>query len=150
MALAMSGVKFNEDILDFPAFKKKKEAGDFPFGQVPVLTLADGRCACTFLKVRVVACKTDKELFRNSSLVFLYLTLVAGTKIAQSLSIERFVAKYSGLYPDDPVAAAQVDAVLEAIGDLWKAAMTSTAGVDKNSPQFLEKREECAATGTQG
>ena len=50
MALAMSGVKFNEDILDFPAFKKKKEAGDFPFGQVPVLTLADGRCACTCLR----------------------------------------------------------------------------------------------------
>ena len=94
--------------------------------------------------------KAAKNVFRNCSLVFLYLTLVAGTKIAQSLSIERFVAKYSGLYPDDPVAAAQVDAVLEAIGDLWKAAMTSTAGVDKNSPQFLEKREECAATGTQG
>ena len=50
MALAVSGVKFNEDTLDFPAFKKKKERGDFSFGQVPVLDLADGRCMC--------ACKT--------------------------------------------------------------------------------------------
>ena len=44
MALAVSGVEFNEDTLDFPAFKRKKENGEFPFGQVPVLTLADGRC----------------------------------------------------------------------------------------------------------
>jgi len=111
MALAVSGVEFNEDTLDFPAFKRKKENGEFPFGQVPVLTLADG------------------------------------VQIAQSRSIERFVAKYSGLYPDDPVAAAHVDAVLDAIGDFWKAVMTSTAGVDKTSPEFLEKRKECAATG---
>ena len=55
MALAVSGVKFNQETLDFPAFKKKKDAGDFPFGQVPVLTLADGRCACTFLKCRMFA-----------------------------------------------------------------------------------------------
>ena len=75
---------------------------------------------------------------------------MAGTKIAQSRAIQRFVAKYSGLYPDDPVAAAHVDAVLDAIGDFWKAVMTSTAGVDKTSPEFLEKRKECAATGDQG
>ena len=74
---------------------------------------------------------------------------MAGTKIAQSQSIERFVAKHSGLYPDDAVAAAYVDAVLEAVGDFWKAVMESTAGVDKDSPEFLEKRKECAATGTQ-
>ena len=34
------------------------------------------------------------------------------------MAIERFVAKYSGLHPDDPVAAAHVDAVLDHVGRL--------------------------------
>ena len=50
MALAVSGVKFNQENLNFLALKRKKAAGDFPFGQVPVLALADGRFQCTFLK----------------------------------------------------------------------------------------------------
>ena len=93
---------------------------------------------------------TVKQNIQKLQFSICYLALVAGVQIAQSRSIERFVAKYSGLYPDDPVAAAHVDAVLDAIGDFWKAVMTSTAGVDKTSPEFLEKRKECAATGDQG
>ena len=66
------------------------------------------------------------------------------------MAIERFVAKYSGLYPDDPMAAAHVDAVLDHVEDLSLYFMKSTQGVDKSSPEFLEKRAECAATGTRG
>ena len=51
---------------------------------------------------------------------------------------------------DDPVDAAHVDAVLDHVEDLSLYVMKSTQGVDKNSPEFLEKRQECAATGTQG
>ena len=78
------------------------------------------------------------------------IALVAGTKVAQSRAIGRFVAKYSGLYPDDAVAAAQVDAVIDAIEDLGKAISRSTRGIDPTSPEFLEKRKECATTGAQG
>ena len=102
-----------------------------------------GACTCS----RNAACVTVKQNIQKLQFSICYLALVAGTQIAQSRAIERFVAKYSGLYPDDPVAAAHVDAVLDAVGDFWKAAIGSTAGVDKNSPEFLEKRQECAATG---
>ena len=105
-----------------------------------------GACTCS----RNVACVPVKQNIQKLHFSICYLALVAGTQIAQSRSIERFVANYIGFYPDDPVAAAHVDAVLDAIGDFWKAVMTSTAGVDKTSPEFLEKRKECAATGDQG
>ena len=103
-------------------------------------------CTCS----RNVTCVPVKQNIQKLQFSICYLALVAGTKIAQARAIERLVAKYSGLYPDDPVAAAHVDAVLDAIGDFWKAVMVSTAGVDKTSPEFLEKRKECAATGDQG
>ena len=94
--------------------------------------------------------KTNKQT-ENWVLVFIsYLALLTGTKIAQSRAIERYVAKSIGLYPDNPVTAAHVDAVMDAVGDFWKAVMTSTAGVDKTSPEFLEKRKECATSGTRG
>ena len=53
MALAMGGVKFTENNLDFEEFKRKKDAGEFQFGTLPVLTLADGRCSYAFLKVQI-------------------------------------------------------------------------------------------------
>ena len=53
MALAMGGVKFTENILSFEEFKSRKDAGEFQFGTLPVLTLEDGRCACAFLKVHI-------------------------------------------------------------------------------------------------
>ena len=75
------------------------------------------------------------------------MTIVTGTKICQTRAIERFVAKHAGLYPEDPVAAAHADAVLDASEDLLEAIMKSTRGIDSKSPEFLAKRKECAATG---
>ena len=43
LALEIAGVKFNEDNFGFAEFRKKQAAGDFVFGTVPELTLADGR-----------------------------------------------------------------------------------------------------------
>ena len=43
LALEIVDVKFNEDNFGFPEFRKKQAAGDFVFGTVPELTLADGR-----------------------------------------------------------------------------------------------------------
>merc|ERR1712025_772612 len=115
MALEVSGVKYNEQILDFAEFAKKKANGDFPFGTLPVLTLADG------------------------------------TVIGQSRSIERFVAKFAGLYTyHDPVTTAHVDAVVDAVEDLSEAIMKCTRGIDPKSTEFLEKRQECQSTGAFG
>lgn len=111
IALTLGGVKFTDERFTFPAFKAKKEAGVFPFGSVPVLTLKNG------------------------------------TKICQSRAIERFVSKLVGLYPSCPVAAAHADAVVDACEDLSEAIMASTRGVDKKSPEFLQKRKEVATTG---
>ena len=95
--------------------------------------------------------KKKKTKKQESALVFIcYLALVTGTKIAQSRAIERYVAKSIGLYPDNPVAAAHVDAVMEAVPDFLKTVITSTAGLDKTSPEFLEKRKEDATSGTRG
>ena len=110
-----------------------------------------GGCACTFLQVHMVAHpQNGNNSFRNCRLVFIcYLLSVAGTKIAQSRAIQRFVAKYSGLYPyHDPVTTAHVDAVLDAVEDLSEALMKCTRGIDPKSPEYLEKRQECATTGT--
>ena len=51
----MSGVKYNLDTLNRDSFVAKKAAGDFPFGQVPVLTLKDGGWARTCFEVRMFA-----------------------------------------------------------------------------------------------
>jgi len=111
IAMALSGVKFNDDRLAFPEFGKQKAAGVFPFGSVPVLTLADG------------------------------------TKICQSRAMARFIAKQTGLYPQNLVAAAHVDAVVDACCDLGDLVMKSTQGIDKKSPEYLAKRAEVATTG---
>jgi len=111
IALALSGVKFNDDRLSFKDFGAKKAAGVFPFGSVPVLTLADG------------------------------------SKICQSRAIARFIAKQAGLYPQNCVAAAHVDAVVDACEDLGETIMKSTRGIDNKSPEFLAKRKEVATTG---
>merc|ERR1712048_860671 len=58
-----------------------------------------------------------------------------------------FVAKLVGLYPDCPLTAAHVDAVIDACEDFSQLIMNSTRGVDSKSPEFLEKRKEVATTG---
>ena len=91
------------------------------------------------------------KLFRNSSLVFIsYLPLVTGTEIVQSRAILRFVGKCTGLYSyHDPLTAAHVDAVIDAVEDLGEGIMKCTLGMDPRSPEFLEKRKECVS-GAQG
>lgn len=113
LALEIAGVKFNEDNFGFAEFRKKKAAGDFVFGTVPELTLADG------------------------------------TKICQTRAIERFVAKHAGLYPQDPVAAAHTDAVLDISEDFITFITKSAQGIDIKTQfdEFCAKRKECATTG---
>ena len=106
------------------------------------------KCLCLTLQM-VGACVPVKQNIQKMQFSICYLALVAGTQIAQSRAIERFVAKYSGLYTyHDPVAAAHVDAVLDAVEDLSEALMKCTRGIDPKSPEYLEKRQECATTGT--
>ena len=86
-----------------------------------------------------------KNVFRNCSVIFFELTLVAGTKICQSMAIERFVAKYSGLYLDDPVAAAHVDAVLDHVGRLVALRHEINPGCWQKLPWILgEARRMCS------
>ena len=50
IALAIGGIKFKEDIISFPEFRKRQAAGDFVFGTVPELILADGRQYALLMK----------------------------------------------------------------------------------------------------
>ena len=74
---------------------------------------------------------------------------MAGTTIAQTRSIERFVAKQAGLYPEDPVAAAHVDAVLDICEDFITFIVQSAKGIDIKTEfeKFKAARKECATTG---
>jgi glutathione S-transferase len=60
----------------------RSQAGKLPFGQVPVLEVAEG------------------------------------TFIGQSAAIVRYLGKRSGLYPEDPIAAAVVDSIMDEETDL--------------------------------
>jgi glutathione S-transferase len=55
----------------------------------------------------------------------------AETTIAQSAAILRYVCRLGGLYPDDPLQAAAVDAALDAEKDAW-ASYGSIAYRDRN------------------
>ena len=77
------------------------------------------------------------------------VTIVSGTKICQTRAIERFVAKHAGLYPQDPVAAAHTDAVLDISEDFITFITKSAQGIDIKTQfdEFCAKRKECATTG---
>ena len=74
---------------------------------------------------------------------------MSGTTICQTRSMQRLVAKYTGLYPKDPVAAAHVDAVMDILEDFISFVKNSAHGIDsKTEPEKFEAaRTECATTG---
>jgi len=80
------------------------------------------------------------------------LTLKDGTKICQTRSIQRLVAKHTGLYPKDSVAAAHVDAVMDICEDFISFIINSAKGIDlkTESEKFIAARLECATTGKLG
>lgn len=47
-----------------------------------------------------------------------FLSLADGTVLAQSNTILRFIGKKTGTYPEDPLAAARVDEVMDVLADL--------------------------------
>ena len=53
------------------------------------------------------------------------LELADGSQLAQARSVLRFVGQYTGLYPSDPLVAARVDELMDALEDL-DAAITNT------------------------
>lgn len=61
LAFAIGGLDYEDDRVDFPAFMARKQAGDFPFGSVPALTV-DGvtlaqvpRTLLTFIDLRRIS-----------------------------------------------------------------------------------------------
>ncbi|KAG2433101.1 hypothetical protein HYH02_012804 [Chlamydomonas schloesseri] len=86
LAFHIGNVDFEDVRIDGPSWPGQKSK--FPFGQVPVLQLDDGRM------------------------------------LAQSGAIDRYVAKLTGLYPEDPVQAAFADQAVFLLQDMWEALLT--------------------------
>ena len=79
------------------------------------------------------------------------LEMPDGETYAQSISIYRLLGKWYGYYPEDPVAAWQVDSIMEANGEIeekywemWKVKTQNpgvdvTEKVDEIKKEFIEK-----------
>lgn len=63
------------------------------------------------------------------------LELADGSKLAQARSILRFVGKYTGLYPADPLAAQRVDELMDALEDLGVVITSVGQGLPKEEQE---------------
>lgn len=61
------------------------------------------------------------------------LLLANGTQIGQQRAILRFVGRSTGLYPQDSLAAAMVDGVMDAVDDVRSLSGQSTHGIAASS-----------------
>lgn len=75
------------------------------------------------------------------------LTLSNGTIIAQQRAILRFVGKETGLYPNDSLAAAKVDELMDAGEDIGARAFKAGQGLDQEAKEAARK-EACASGGS--
>lgn len=74
------------------------------------------------------------------------LELKDGTVIAQTKSILRAVGKIGGLYPEDPIAAAKVDELMDALDDAFNDSLNNCGrGLEKEAKEAA--RVEFFATG---
>jgi Glutathione S-transferase, N-terminal domain len=124
------------------------------------------RLACAFAGVPLEDVRIpmdDRKLFEQmkaeGKLTFNQLPALQiedGTLLTQSAAIMRYIGKVGGLYPSDPVAAALVDAVLDAEVDLF-AGTTLRAHPFRSSPNSIspslcawvhEKVSRCRGIGT--
>lgn len=98
LALAYAGVKFKDTRFTFEEFSKLKADGVLPFGQVPCLVVGSGK---------------------------------TGQVLVQTAAILRYVGKISSgltqhpLYPDDPLMAATVDAIVDQDTDMMIGYLSS-------------------------
>lgn len=68
---------------------------------------------------------------------------IDGVRITQTNSINRYVGKLAGLYPDDPLEALRCDEVMAAVEDITKE-VTSTFGI-KDEEEKRKAREKLTA-----
>jgi len=74
------------------------------------------------------------------------LTLADGTKLAQGATLLRFVGKQTSLYPDDPLAAARVDEIMDVMNDMSEALRTTGQGMEPPARDAARK-EACSPGG---
>lgn len=123
---------------------KKQILKDLKFYYFPVASRGDGhRLALTiagipFENVRIMPANwmTTKPTTLWGSLP--YAELADGTVIGQSRTILRMIGKGTGLYPEDALAAAQVDECLDGCDDM--ANTTNKTGQGLAGPEKLEAR----------
>eukprot|EP00286_Rhodomonas_abbreviata_P019791 CAMPEP_0181309482 /NCGR_PEP_ID=MMETSP1101-20121128/12036_1 /TAXON_ID=46948 /ORGANISM="Rhodomonas abbreviata, Strain Caron Lab Isolate" /LENGTH=223 /DNA_ID=CAMNT_0023415967 /DNA_START=19 /DNA_END=690 /DNA_ORIENTATION=- len=73
------------------------------------------------------------------------LKLSDGTMIAQQRAILRMVSKHTGLYPTDPLAAAKVDELMDAVEDLQVKVNAAGQGLEQAEKEA--KRKEACESG---
>eukprot|EP00177_Eucheuma_denticulatum_P001051 GFKZ01001915.1.p1 GENE.GFKZ01001915.1~~GFKZ01001915.1.p1 ORF type:complete len:190 (+),score=48.29 GFKZ01001915.1:460-1029(+) len=79
-----------------------------------------------------------KELRPSTPFLSLPILTVDGSVMAQSVAIERYLAKLAGLYPSDPLAALKVDEIRDTLVDVMMAVF-KYRGDDKEKQR--EERE---------
>lgn len=155
--LTLAGIKFTDERIEFPQWQGLKPKT--PWGSLPYLTLADGTVlgkprgmhavfffvelfwCCRFARACCLpAAWSDlRGVLQHDAL--LSLSLCTG----QSLAINRFVARLTGLYPADPLQAAHVDAIIDGASDLFPAVMKVGVGLDQAAKEAA--RSEACKSG---
>eukprot|EP00931_Biecheleriopsis_adriatica_P012804 TRINITY_DN114055_c0_g1_i1.p1 TRINITY_DN114055_c0_g1~~TRINITY_DN114055_c0_g1_i1.p1 ORF type:complete len:239 (-),score=57.83 TRINITY_DN114055_c0_g1_i1:64-780(-) len=92
LALSHAGLEFEDVRMTFEEFRKMKEEGKLGFGQVPALEVTTGE-------------KT--ELLVQTNAILRYVA-----------RLDESTGSSSKLYPDDPLQAARVDAVMDQLSDM--------------------------------
>ena len=68
------------------------------------------------------------------------LTLASGRQIGQSRSIQRLVARHTGLYPEDPLDASDVDGLMDALDDFQSAVNATGRGLEGEEKNAARKK----------
>ena len=74
------------------------------------------------------------------------LTLSNGTVVAQQKAILRLVGKETGLYPTDPIDAAKVDELMDALDDISAMVTKIGQGLEKDAKEEARK-DACEKNG---
>ena len=86
LAFYVGGIDFDDVRITGPEFAEAKEAGAYPFGQLPVLEV-DGGCGCVWVGVCVYLCKPLFLCLFFHLIIITYIHTHTHTQASPSLSL---------------------------------------------------------------